>query len=60
MPQVEYALNDGWSPEPLPQAIHRRAFERLLRRLLTCPRRPAVVPLMFHNFENGCAPSLQL
>lgn len=54
--QVEYALNDGWSPDPLPRAIHRRAFERLLRRLLAFPRRPAVTLLMIHNFENECAP----
>ena len=48
---MEYALNDGHSNEGFDNPM-RRAFERLLRRLLTFDKRPALVQLGFSSFES--------
>eukprot|EP00798_Chlamydomonas_sp_ICE-L_P021436 gene21436-28402_t len=47
---IEYAVNDPEWPNPGPPMNNpcRRSFERLLRKLLNYPRRPAVV--LMHSF----------
>ena len=40
---VEYSVNDPQAPMPHFTNDMRRGMERLLRRLLTYPKRPAVV-----------------
>jgi len=42
---VEYALNDENAPYPLFDNTVRRPFERLLRKLLSYPNRPAIILL---------------
>uniref|UniRef100_A0A7S0S1A6 SGNH hydrolase-type esterase domain-containing protein n=1 Tax=Chlamydomonas leiostraca TaxID=1034604 RepID=A0A7S0S1A6_9CHLO len=45
---VEYSVNDWHNPTPAFQNNVRRPFERLLRKLLNYPKRPAVV--MMHQY----------
>ena len=52
--QVEFALNDGCRSESFDNPL-RRSFERLLRRLLVFPNRPAIVLFMFSSFKKSCA-----
>ena len=50
--QVEFAVNDGW--EDKLDSPNRRAYERLLRKLLELPNRPAVVLIQtFRGFETS-------
>lgn len=50
--QLEFSVNDG-SQGPIESPI-RRAYERLVRKLLELPQRPAVVLLQtFSGFQNG-------
>jgi len=64
---VEFNVNDGFEPEwcqQLPCKVEygginnvlRRAYERLLRKLLMLPRRPAVVMLQTFDYSKRCAP----
>ncbi|KXZ48764.1 hypothetical protein GPECTOR_25g348 [Gonium pectorale] len=46
---LEYAINDDEMPMPHMDNKVRRPYERLVRKLLTYPRRPAVV--LFHAFR---------
>ncbi|KAG2488702.1 hypothetical protein HYH03_012702 [Edaphochlamys debaryana] len=46
---LEYAINDGQVAYPVMNNEVRRAYERLIRKLLRYPRRPAVV--LFHTFR---------
>ena len=51
-PQLEFSVNDG-SQGPVESPI-RRAYERLVRKLLELPNRPAVVLLQtFSGFKDG-------
>ncbi|KAG2493839.1 hypothetical protein HYH03_008056 [Edaphochlamys debaryana] len=48
---VEYSVNDD--PDPSADYKSRRAFERLLRKVLALPSRPAVVLVHFFSWQNG-------
>lgn len=51
-PQIEFSVNDG-STESIDSPI-RRAYERLVRKVLELPHRPAVVMLQtFSGFREG-------
>lgn len=53
---VEYSVNDPQAPNPPFQNDMRRGMERLLRRLLTYPRRPAVILMhayMWHKWVHA-------
>lgn len=67
--QVEFNCNDGFPPEYCSGlgckleygGINnqlRRAYERLLRKLLMLPRRPAVVLLQTFDFSERCDPHI--
>ncbi len=45
---VEYAVNDNYRPSTDWDREDRRAFERLLRKLLNLPQRPAVVMVQMY------------
>ena len=62
LPQVEFNCNDGFAPEycsELPCKLEygginhtlRRGYERLLRKLLMLPHRPAVIMLQTFDFS---------
>ena len=64
-PQVEFNCNDGFAPEycsELPCKLEygginhtlRRGYERLLRKLLMLPHRPAVIMLQTFDFSERC------
>lgn len=63
--QVEFNCNDGFEQQycsELPCTIEygglnsplRRGYERLLRKLLMLPRRPAVIMLQTFDFSARC------
>ncbi len=49
---VEYAVNDRYAPSKDWQDEERRAFERLVRKLLRLPRSPAVVLVNMFAFQS--------
>ncbi len=48
---LEFAVNDDYRPTTDWEDENRRAFERLLRKLLQLPRRPAVA--LVHMYAAG-------
>lgn len=48
--QVEYAVNDRRPGRDSPLDIERGGFERLLRKLLDFPQRPAAVLVMIYEW----------